>query len=252
MPASPRELEGQVALVTGAARNIGRAICLELASAGAAVAVNALTSGKEAGQLAAEIESAGGKAMAHIADITDPDVVAAMVEAIVARFGTLTILVNNATLRRVVPLAEMTLAEWRAVQSVTVEGAFLCAQAAAPHIRAAGGGTIINIGGLAAHAGIKDRLHATTAKGAVAAMARGLAHDLAADGITVNCLSPGPIDTVRGASAGVLPKGVGDDILLGRKGRPEEIAAMVRALCGPAGRFVTGQTIHVNGGAYLT
>src|SRR3546814_18331955 len=95
---------------------------------------------------------------------------------------------------------------------------------------------------LAAHAGIKDRLHATTAKGAVAAMARGLAHDLAADGITVNCLSPGPIDTVRGASAGVLPKGVGDNILLGRKGRPEESAAMVRGLCGPAGRFVTGQT----------
>src|SRR3546814_15386963 len=83
-------------------------------------------------------------------------------------------------------------------------------------------------------------------------MARGRAHDLAADGITVNCLSPGPIETVRGASAGVLPKGVGDNILLGRKGRPEEIAAMVRALCGPAGRFVTGQTNHVNGGAYLT
>src|SRR3546814_1320853 len=137
---SSRRRHTRCALVTGVQTcalpiYIGRAICLELASTGAAVAVNALTSGKEAEQLAAEIESAGGRAMAHVADITDPEAVAAMVEAVVARFGKLTILVNNATLRRVVPLAEMTLAEWRAVQSVTVEGAFLCAQAAAPHIR---------------------------------------------------------------------------------------------------------------------
>jgi 3-oxoacyl-[acyl-carrier protein] reductase len=252
MTSSSPELAGQVAVVTGAARNIGRAICLELAAAGAAVVVNALTSTAEAEDVANEINAAGGEAIAHIADVTNPAAVKAMMDAAVARFGKLTVLVNNASVRRVVPLAEMTLEEWRAVQSVIVEGAFLCAQAAAPHIRDAGGGTIINIGGIAAHKGVKDRLHASTAKAAVAGMARSLALDVAADNIMVNCVSPGTIDTVRGASAGTRPGGMTSSIPLGRLGETTDIAAMVRMLCGPGGRYVTGQTIHVNGGSFLT
>ncbi|MDE0941882.1 MAG: SDR family oxidoreductase [Alphaproteobacteria bacterium] len=246
------ELTGQIALVTGGALNIGRAICLDLADAGAAVCVNAKSSKAEAEALVAEIEGQGGRAFAHMADVTDPDAVAAMVEAIVGQYGGLNILINNASYRARTPLAELSLERWRLAQSVTVEGSFLCAQAAVPHITEAGVGTIINIGGAAAYIGVKDRLHAATAKGAISAMTRSLAQEVAGTGITVNCVVPGVIDTVRGASAGKLPPGMdGDSNLLGRKGKPEEVAALVRALCGLAGGYVTGQVIHCNGGMYL-
>ena len=111
---------------------------------------------------------------------------------------------------------------------------------------------MLNISGIASQTGVKDRLHAATANAALEGMARSLAHELAPFGVTANAVSPGTIDTVRGASSGQLPTGFQTATnLLGRKGKPEEIAAMVRALCGPAGRYVTGQTIGVNGGMYL-
>lgn len=248
-----RELAGQVAIVTGSAKNIGRAINLALADAGAKVVVNANTSAAEAEALAAEINAAGGEAMHHVADIREPRAVQAMIEATVERFGGINILVNNASLRQLAPLEEMTLEKWRAIMAVTVEGAMLCTVAALPHLRKAGHGSVINISGVASQAGVKDRLHAATANAALEGMARSLAHELAPFGVTANAISPGLIDTVRGASAGQLPPNMQQAAnLLGRKGRPEEIAAMVRALCGPAGRYVTGQTICVNGGLYLT
>ena len=253
MSTAQRELAGQVAIVTGSAKNIGRAINLALADAGARVVINAHTAGAEARALAAEIEAAGGEAMAHVADIRDEAAVGGLIDAAVDRFGGINILVNNASLREVVPLEEMTVARWRGVFSVTVEGAMACVVAALPHLRRAGTGTVINISGVASQVGIRDRLHASTANAALEGMARSLAHELAPFGITANAVSPGSIDTVRGASAGALPKdfaSVGN--LLGRRGRPEEIAALVRALCGPAGRYVTGQTICANGGMYLT
>jgi len=247
-----RELAGQVALVTGGALNIGRAICLDLAAAGAAVCVNAKSSKAGADALVAEIEGQGGRAFAHMADVTDPDAVTTMVGEVVTQFGGLNILINNASYRARTPLVELSLERWRLAQSVTVEGSYLCAQAALPHITDRGAGTVINIGGVAAYIGVKDRLHAATAKGAVSAMTRSLAQEVAGTGITVNCVVPGVIDTVRGASAGQLPPGVdGDSNLIGRKGKPEEVAALVRALCGLAGRYVTGQVIHCNGGMYL-
>lgn len=251
--AEARELEGQVALVTGSAKNIGRAINLALADAGAAVVINALESTPEARALAEEISAAGGKAMAHRADIRDPQAVERMVAAAVDRFGGINIVVNNASLRKQTPLEEMTLEAWREIYAVTVEGAMLCIVAALPHLRAAGNGTVVNISGVASQVGVRDRLHAASANAALEGMARSLAHELAPFGITANAVSPGFIDTVRGASAGKVPAGLAAaGNLLGRKGRPEEIAAMVRALCGPAGRYVTGQTICVNGGMYLT
>ncbi len=247
-----RELDGQVALVTGSAKNIGRAINLALADAGAKVVINALTSSVEAQSLAAEINDAGGEAMAHIADIRDPSAVQEMVAAAVERFGGLNILVNNASLRQLLPLDEMTLEAWREIFAVTVEGAMLCAVAALPHLRTAGNGTVINISGVASQLGVKDRLHAATANAALEGMVRSLAHELAPYGVTANAISPGMIDTVRGASAGKVPASIAaTGGVLGRKGKPEEIAAIVRALCGPAGRYVTGQTINANGGMYF-
>jgi 3-oxoacyl-[acyl-carrier protein] reductase len=247
-----RELEGQVALVTGSAKNIGRAINLALADAGAKVVINALTSRTEAEQLGEEINSSGCEAMVHIADIRKPEAVETMIAAIVERFGGLNIVINNASLRQLLPLDQMTLEKWREVFAVTVEGAMLCTVAALPHLRACGQGTVINISGIASQLGVKDRLHAATANAALEGMVRSLAHELAPHGVTANAISPGMIDTVRGASAGKVPAGIAaSGNLLGRKGRPEEIAAMVRALCGPAGRYVTGQTICVNGGMYF-
>jgi 3-oxoacyl-[acyl-carrier protein] reductase len=253
MTQAARELDGQVAIVTGSAKNIGRAINLALADAGAKVVVNANTSAAEAKALADEINDAGGEAMHHVADIRDPQAVQAMIDATVARFGGINIVINNASLRQLAPLAEMTLDKWRSVMAVTVEGAVNSVVAALPHLRACGNGTVLNISGVASQAGVRDRLHAATANAALEGMARSLAHELAPFGVTANALSPGLIDTVRGASAGQLPPNMqGAANLLGRKGKPEEIAALVRALCGPAGRYVTGQTICANGGLYLT
>ncbi|MCB2027040.1 MAG: SDR family NAD(P)-dependent oxidoreductase, partial [Ottowia sp.] len=147
MGTSGRELAGQVALVTGSARNIGRAINLALADAGAKVAINALTSGDAAKALAEEIRAAGGEAMAVVADIRDPAAVQGMVDQVVEQLGGLSIVVNNASLRKLTPLDQMTLERWREVMAVTVEGAMLCTVAALPHLRAAGNGTVLNISG---------------------------------------------------------------------------------------------------------
>ena len=251
MPSNERELANDVAIVTGAAYNIGRATCLALAEAGAAVCVNAMTSGAEAETLAREIEDAGGRAMHFTASITDAAAVTEMTDAVVERFGKLSILINNAGVRGNTPLDELTMDEWRRVNMPTVEGTMLCAQAALPHLRKAGGGTIISLGGIASHTGVAGRTHVAAANMAIIGFMKGLAHEVGGDNIRVNTVVPGHIDTVRGASAGARPKTDIKFLIQDRMGRPEEVAAMIRALCGLAGSYVTGQTIHVNGGAYL-
>jgi 3-oxoacyl-[acyl-carrier protein] reductase len=246
------ELAGKVALVTGGARNIGRAIARSLAAGGAEVMVNANTSRAEAEQTRALIESAGASAAVYIADVTDPGAVAAMIEATVARFGRLDFLVNNAAVRAETPFAEIRLEDWRRVLSTVLDGAFLCAQASLPHLIRAGGGSIVNIGGLTAHKGADGRAHVITAKAGLAGLTRALALDLAPHHITVNCVVPGTIETVRGLpGAPERPEHRRSLPPIGRRGEPEEIAAMVRTLCGPDMRYVTGQSIHVNGGNFM-
>jgi 3-oxoacyl-[acyl-carrier protein] reductase len=141
--------------------------------------------------------------------------------------------------------------EWREILGATLDGAFYCAHAAVPHILAAGGGSIVNLGGISAHLGATGRVHAVTAKAGMLGLTRALAKELAPD-ITVNTVVPGSIDTVRGfAAGGNAGRAHLPDNLAGRQGRPEEIAEMIRYLCSPAARFITGQTIHVNGGAFM-
>lgn len=245
-----RELEGRVALVTGGARNIGRAIALALAEGGAAVVVNCRKARADAEAVVAEIEGRGGKALCHVADVTDEAGVAQMVKAATARFGRLDFLVNNAAVRDVTPIDGIDLATWRHVTGVILDGAFICAKAAIPEMRRAGGGSIVNIGGMSGHTGAAGRAHVGAAKLGLVGFARSLAHDLGRDHITVNTVVPGLIDTVRAGSSstGSAHKREG---LLERRGQPEEVAAVVRMLCGPGGRYVTGQTWHVNGGAFL-
>jgi 3-oxoacyl-[acyl-carrier protein] reductase len=242
------ELVGKVAIVTGAGRNIGRAIAQQLAQAGAAVVVNVRSNQAEADAVVREIEAAGGHAIGVLGDVADPNTAAALADAALKRFGRIDILVNNAALRREKPIDELTYADWREVMNVTLDSAFHCVKACLPAMKK-NGGTIINIGGMSAHIGSKHRAHVMTAKAGLVGFTRGLAHDLADAPITANCVVPGAIDTSRsGASpAHHLTHGT----ITGERGKPDDVAAMVRFLCGPGGRYVTGQTIHVSGGAYL-
>jgi 3-oxoacyl-[acyl-carrier protein] reductase len=244
-----KELAGKVAIVTGAGRNIGRAIALQLAQAGAAVVVNARANQAEADAVVHEIEAAGGKALAVIGDVGDPKTAEALAAAALKHFGRIDILVNNAALRRENSIDRIDYAEWREVMNATLDSAFHGVKACLPAIKK-NGGTIVNIGGMSAHLGSQGRAHVMTAKAGLVGFSRALAHDLAADKITANCVVPGAIDTTRsGASkpAHHLTHGT----ITGERGKPDDVAAMVRFLAGPGARNVTGQTLHVNGGAYL-
>ncbi len=246
---STRELEGRVALMTGAARNIGRAMALEFACAGAGVVVNARHSEAEANAVAAEIVAAGGMAKVVLANVADPDGAEALVAAAIEHFGRLDILVNSAAIRRETPFASLGFAEWREVVSTILDGAFLTSHAALAHLKKSDQAAIVNLGGMSAHTGAAGRAHVVAAKAGVAGFTRALAHDLADEGITVNCVSPGIIDTVR---AGVEPgHHAGKMPLVGRRGTPQEVASLVRYLSGPEARYITGQTIHVNGGVFM-
>jgi 3-oxoacyl-[acyl-carrier protein] reductase len=246
-----RELEGKAAIVTGAGRNIGRAIALTLAEGGASVLVNVRSNRGEAEAVVREIESAGGKAVVHVGDVAYAHAVQAMAEAATSAFGRIDILVNNAALRREKSFDEMSYADWREIMDVTLDGPFHTAKACLPALRKSGAGTIVNIGGLSAHSGAKHRAHVVTAKAGIVGFTRALAHDLGGDGITVNCVVPGFISTPRPKDAPQPAHHLTHSTISGARGKPEDVAAMVRFLCGPAARYVTGQAIHANGGAYL-
>ncbi len=243
------ELSGRVALITGAARNIGAGIATELAAAGAAVAINVRTPGEESDMLAAGINDHGGRAIVLPADVGDPEDAASLVEAVERHFGRLDILVNNASSRVYRPIEELTAADWRHVMASNLDAAFFCAQAAVPVMRQFGGGVIVNIGGQAAHSGGTGRAAIAAAKAGLVGLTRALAIELAPAGIRVNCLSPGIIETGRELTPAIAQAAA--RVPLGRLGEIGEIAATVRFLCSPGGAYITGQTLQVNGGAYL-
>jgi 3-oxoacyl-[acyl-carrier protein] reductase len=245
-----RELEGRVALVTGASRNIGRAIALALAQAGAAVVVNARASLAEARAVVKEIEALGGKAVVSLADVTDEHAVNTMMKSTLDNFGRLDILVNNAAVRDVTPIDEIDFATWKRVTAIILDGAFLSTKASLAALRQSDAGAIVNIGGMSGHTGAAGRPHVVAAKLGLVGLTRALAHDLAPDRITVNCVVPGLIDTQRGHASGAQ-SAHRRETLIGRRGSAEEVAAAVRFLAGPNARYVTGQELHVNGGAYL-
>jgi 3-oxoacyl-[acyl-carrier protein] reductase len=226
------ELDGKVAIVTGAGRNIGRAIALALADGGASVLVNARSNRAEAEAVAREVEAKGGKALVHIGDVADAAAVQAMVDATAKHFGRIDILVNNAALRREKPFAEMSYAEWREIMGVTLDGAFHCVKACLAALQKSGAGTVVNIGGLSAHTGAKNRAHVVTAKSGIVGITRALAYDLASDDITVNCVVPGLIGTPRPKDKPEPAHHLTHQTITGERGRPEDVAAAVRFLCG--------------------
>lgn len=245
-------LRGRVAVVTGGDKNIGRAVSLALAAAGADVAIWGKSDRAAAEEAAQAARRLGRKAAAVTADVADESAVGRAMEEAASLLGAPSILVNNAAARENAPFADLTFARWRAVLGVALDGAFLCARAVLPFMRAAGGGAIVNIGGLSGHAGASGRAHVAAAKAGVVGLTRALAVDLAAFGIRVNCVSPGKISTIRGANAGAPPVHYGaDKPLIGEAGMPEDIAAAVVYLAGADAKYITGQTLHVNGGLFM-
>ena len=247
-------LEGQVALVTGGGRNIGRAIALALAQAGADVAVCALRHPEEVQSVAAEIESLGRRALAMVADVSDPGQVASMVAQVERQLGPVDILVNNVGVRPRQTILEMSWEDWDRTLRVNLSSAFYCAKAVAPRMMEKRAGRIINISGRSGFTGQSHRAHVVAAKAGMHGLTKALAHELAPYGITVNTVCPGHIDTARPMEA--YPEYADmarllSRVPLGRLGRPEEIAAACVYLASPAAAYVTGQVLHVNGGVLM-
>ena len=240
------EFAGKVALVTGAARNIGRAIALSLASGGAKVAVNTRSNIEEARGVVNEIKALGTDADAYLADVAEAAQVQKMVDDVLKRFGRLDILVLNAAIREHVHFDEISFEDWRRVLSTNLDSAFVFTKACLPALKTTGDGRIVLFAGVTALLGLKDRVHVAASKHGIVGMTKALAADLAEFGIRVNCISPGQIDTSRAPGHAVTDRS--KQIPLGRKGSPFEIAGMVRSLVGPAGSYMTGQTLHINGG----
>jgi 3-oxoacyl-[acyl-carrier protein] reductase len=189
-----------------------------------------------------------------LADVSQEGAVADMEAEIARRHGGVDVLVCNAGLRRQTAFLEMSLAEWREILSVALDGAFILSRAFAPRMIGRGGGSIIALSGISTHLGTPNRAHVSASKSGLEGLMRALAVELGPQGIRANCVAPGAVDTARGASAGAMPQTLGRDesIPQRRKASVQEIADVVRLLAGPEGGYITGQTIHVNGGAFLT
>lgn len=245
-------LSGRVAVITGSAANIGRATALMLAREGCSVMVHAKTNREGVEETKGLLNKAGAQCDGHLADLSTEAGAKSLIEATVKRFGKIDILINNAAVRRNTPITKLTYAEWREVLGSSLDCAFLCTLNAAPHMIANKWGRIVNLTGISMFLGTAGRAHVSAAKAGMIGMSRALAVELAPHGITVNNVSPGLIDTVRGAAAGVLP-GRSDthNIPVGRKGTPDEIAHVITMLCKPDGAYTTGQTIEVNGGMHF-
>jgi 3-oxoacyl-[acyl-carrier protein] reductase len=243
------KLEGKVALVTGSGRNIGRATVLKLAAEGAHVVVNSRTNRAEAEAVAEEARARGVKAIAVVADVARKDQVDAMVAKAMSELGRVDILVNNAAIRPHKPFTELTVQDWETVRGVVLDGAIYCTRAVIESMVRNKYGRIVFFTGEGAFVGGSGRAAVSAAKMGLVGLARGLASEFAAQNIRVNVVSPGSIDTSRAHPEwyqGRTPSAAG--IPLGRQGTVDEIAATCLFLITDDGGFITGQTIHANGG----
>jgi 3-oxoacyl-[acyl-carrier protein] reductase len=243
------KLDGKVALITGSGRNIGRATALKLAGEGASIVVNARGNEAEAEAVAREVRACGVKALAVLADVARKDQTDALAARALAEFGRVDILINNAAIRPHKPFTEVTTADWEHVRGVVLDGAFYLTQAVIPSMVKNQYGRILFFTGEGAFTGGSGRAHVSAAKMGLVGLARSLAVEFAAQNIRANVVSPGSIDTRRDHPEwyrGHVPSASG--IPLGRQGKVDEIAAACLFLVSDDGGFVTGQTIHVNGG----
>ena len=242
----------KVAIVTGAAKNIGRATCDSLSKLGYNILVHANTDKDGADETVKLIKENGIQSKRIIGDLTKPETSNELVSE-ASKLGNISVLVNNASQREFNKFEDMTFDEWRFVMSINIDSLFHTCKAVLPEMQKNNWGRIVNLGGLSGHISAIGRAHVITSKIAVVGFTRALAMEYAETGITINTVVPGLIDTVRGASAGsslVHPSHSNPPV--GRKGYPVEVATMISNLCGPNSDFITGQTIHVNGGSYFS
>lgn len=249
--APTKPLQGQVAIVTGASRGIGRAIALALAGEGAAVVVNYASSSGAADQLVAEITAQGGSAIALQADVAKADQVDKLIETTLEKWGRIDILVNNAGITRDTLLLRMKPEDWQAVIDLNLTGVFLCTRAVAKTMLKQRSGRIINIASVAGQMGNPGQANYSAAKAGVIGFTKTVAKEMASRGITVNAVAPGFIATDMTEG---LPNT--EEILkfipLARFGQPEDIAGMVRFLAADAAAaYITGQTFNVDGGMVM-
>lgn len=247
------ELDGKVAIVTGSSRNIGRATAEELARAGAAVVINAVQARDLCEEVAEGIRARGGKAIPVMADVTDPAAVQAMADAAIREFGGIDILVANAANRSNTPFEKLTWEMWKQTIDISIHGTFHLAKAVVPAMKARGGGCIVGVGGMSSLRGSPGRSHVMAGKMGLNAFIRGLALDLAKHNIRANQVVVGTFDTNLANNPSSAQDNVKrvEGIPLGRLGQPQDMANLIRFIVGPGASYITGQTIHSNGGAYM-
>ena len=245
------DLSGQVALVTGAGRGIGKAIAVRMAASGAAVAVNDI----DADSAQRTAQELGGGARAFPADVSDPTAVEQMIAAVVREMGGLNILVNNAGIEYKTPILDTPIEEWQRTLAVNLSAAFYTCKAAGPIMRAAGGGAIVNIASIAGHnIPLPDRASYIASKAGLVGFTKECAREFAAFGVRVNAVCPGVIETEMTAESRSDASQVAKwltDIPQGRLGQPDDIAGVVLFLCSDDARYLTGQAINVDGGKVM-
>jgi 3-oxoacyl-[acyl-carrier protein] reductase len=244
-------LNGQVAIVTGASRGIGEAIAIALARAGAVV-VGTSTSEAGAGNVTKAIADAGGKGAGRVLDVRDSAACAAFADQVAAEFGPVAILVNNAGATRDNLLARMKDEEWDEIQATNLKSVFVLSRAVLRGMMKARTGRIVNITSVVGFTGNPGQANYAAAKAGIVGFSKSLAREVGSRNITVNCVAPGFIETDMTRSlAEEQVKRLVENVPLGRLGRVEDIAAAVAFLCSPGASYVTGATLHVNGGMFM-
>ncbi|MGG2108158.1 3-oxoacyl-[acyl-carrier-protein] reductase [Lysinibacillus pakistanensis] len=247
-----RKLEGKVAVVTGASRGIGRAIALKLADEGAKVVVNYSGSQAKAEEVVARIQENGGEAIAVQASVSQTEEVTALIDTAVKTFGSLDILVNNAGITRDNLLMRMKEDEWDDVLNTNLKGVFLCTKAVARQMMKQRAGRIINISSIVGVAGNAGQANYVAAKAGVIGLTKTTAKELASRNILVNAIAPGFIETeMTDQLPEELKQGMLTQIPLAKLGQPEDIAKAVAFLASDDANYMTGQTLHIDGGMVM-